>query len=187
MNMMEWNKIFGGVLTALLVVMLSGFFSDIVFHEKELVEPAYKVAIPETGEEKSDEPVEIVTGTMLLASMDIDGLTKDGSKVAKKCVACHSFENGGASKVGPNLWNVVNASIAHIDDFSYSETLANMKAEGEIWNYEHLDAFLENPKGWAPGTKMGFAGLRKPEDRAAIIAYLRSMSDAPAELPAPSN
>lgn len=104
-----------------------------------------------------------------------------GQKVAAKCKACHDFTNGGPNKVGPNLWDIVGAKHAHKADFSYSDALKGMADKD--WSYEELDKFLSAPKDYAPGTKMAFAGIKKPEDRAALIAWLRSLSDAPKPLP----
>jgi cytochrome c len=112
----------------------------------------------------------------LLAQADAD----TGATASRKCMACHSFEEGGPAKIGPSLWNVVGRDIAAVDDFAYSDALA--EKEG-AWDYEALDAFLAKPREWAPGTKMAFAGLAKPEDRADIILYLRSLSNEPAPLP----
>jgi cytochrome c len=102
-----------------------------------------------------------------------------GKQSAKKCQACHTFDRGGANKVGPNLWDVVGRDIASID-FNFSNALKGKPGE---WTYAELDAYLTNPKAYAPGTKMSFAGLRKAEERAAVIAYLRSLSDSPKPLP----
>ncbi|HCJ62394.1 MAG TPA: cytochrome c family protein [Alphaproteobacteria bacterium] len=181
---MELNKIFGGVLSAVLVVLLVGLFADLVFHDEELLEPAYVVVLPEEDAVEEEKVVEEESAVMLLASLDMDSLVKDGEKVAKKCAACHSFDNGGATKVGPNLWNVINAKIGQVDSYAYSDVLAGHHDAGDVWNFENMDGFLHKPKDWAPGTKMGFAGLKKTEDRAAIIAYLRSLSDEPAAPPA---
>ena len=103
-----------------------------------------------------------------------------GKKVFKKCKACHTTEQGGKNRVGPNLWNVVGGPKAHADGFSYSDAITGL---GGDWTYADLDAYLTKPKDFAPGTKMSFAGLKKPEDRAAVISYLRSLSDAPKPLP----
>jgi cytochrome c len=113
----------------------------------------------------------------LLAAAD----PAQGQTVAKKCAACHNFEKGGPNKVGPNLWDIVGAKHAHKDDYSYSKAMSDM-ADKE-WSYAELDAFLAAPKTYVPGTKMTFVGIKKPEDRAALIAYLRSLSDSPKPLP----
>jgi len=112
----------------------------------------------------------------LLAQADLDA----GAKDARKCGACHSFEEGGPAKIGPPLWNVVGRDIAGVKDFAYSDALA--EKEGK-WDYQALDAFLTQPREWAPGTKMAFAGLKKPEERADVILYLRSLSNDPAPVP----
>ena len=104
-----------------------------------------------------------------------------GEKVFNKCKACHNAEKGGANQVGPNLWNVVGSSIAHHDAFPYSTALA--ARSGEKWTYDELNVYLTSPKAFAPGTKMTFPGLSKPEDRAAVIAFLRTRNDSPPPLP----
>jgi len=103
-----------------------------------------------------------------------------GEKIAAKCKACHDFSKGGPNKIGPNLWDIVGAKQAHLDNFNYSDAV---KGLGGQWTYENLDKFLTLPKGYAPGTKMTFPGLKKPEERAAVIAYLRTLSDSPKPLP----
>ena len=103
-----------------------------------------------------------------------------GQKVAAKCKACHDFSKGGPNKVGPNLWDIVGAKHAHAAGFNYSDAIKGLSGD---WTYENLDKFLAAPKGYAPGTKMAFPGLKKPEERAALIAYLRTLSDSPKPLP----
>ena len=103
-----------------------------------------------------------------------------GEKIATKCKACHDFTKGGPNKIGPNLWDIVDAKQAHLDNFSYSDAV---KGLGGQWTYENLDKFLTAPKAYAPGTKMAFPGLKKPEERAALLAYLRTLSDSPKPLP----
>ena len=99
----------------------------------------------------------------------------------KQCFTCHTVDKGGANKVGPNLWDLVNRPIAEHEGFSYSAALSEKKGQG--WNYEHLNSFLISPKTYAPGTKMSFAGISKDAERADVIAYLRSLADEPAPLP----
>ncbi|MGB0694479.1 MAG: c-type cytochrome [Rhodospirillaceae bacterium] len=103
----------------------------------------------------------------------------DGERAAKACVACHSFEAGGSNKTGPNLHNMVGQDKAIVDGFTYSDALVAMDG---VWTYENLDAFLTDPKGYVEGTKMNYRGVRKAEDRAAIIAYMMSETDAPPPL-----
>jgi cytochrome c len=106
---------------------------------------------------------------------------EDGAAVFKKCGACHTAEAGGANKTGPNLHNIVGAEIGDHAGFKTTESL---KAIGGTWTYEKLEDYLENPKRLAPKGSMSFAGLKKPEDRAAVIKYLMTMTDNPPALPA---
>jgi cytochrome c len=100
-----------------------------------------------------------------------------GQKVARKCAACHTFEAGGPNRVGPNLHGIVGRPVASHEGFSYSSSL---KEKGGSWTYEALDQFVEAPRKAVPGTAMAFAGIRIPDDRADLIAYLKSISpDAP--------
>ncbi|MBM3949914.1 MAG: cytochrome c family protein [Rhodospirillales bacterium] len=104
----------------------------------------------------------------------------NGAKVFRKCVACHAAEKGAKHKVGPALWDVVGRSAAKADGFNYSPALGKV---GKEWTYENLDTFLKSPKDYAPGNKMTFAGLPDAAERAAVIAFLRSLSDSPKPLP----
>ncbi len=106
----------------------------------------------------------------------------DGKKVAKKCLSCHTFDPGGPNKVGPNLANTVGADKGKKPGFAYSGAVAGL---GGKWTYDDLNAFLTKPSAFAPGTKMTFAGLPKAKDRAAVIAYLASLTAAPPPFPAP--
>lgn len=113
----------------------------------------------------------------MLASAD----TAKGARVFKKCAACHTVDKGGKNKVGPNLWNIVNAERAKVDGFKYSNAMAEKSGK---WDFESLNNFMVRPKSYIPGTKMAFAGLKKASDRANLLAYLRSLADSPAPLPA---
>jgi len=105
-----------------------------------------------------------------------------GEKVFGKCKSCHTIEAGGPNRVGPNLHNVVGNKVAAHSDFAYSSAMSGL---GGTWTYENLDHFLANPKAFAPGTKMTFAGLAKATDRAEVISYLRANTENPPPLPAP--
>ncbi len=121
---------------------------------------------------------------MSLAELLAGGDAKKGEKVAKKCLACHSFEKGGKNKVGPNLYGIVNKPIAGNGDFKYSPAMKNYAEKAKNWSYENLAGYLKKPKKVVPKTKMAFAGLRKDKDLANLIAYLRTNADEPAPLPA---
>lgn len=181
MASMELTKIAAGVLCAGLMAMVTGKVAGMLVHPEHLAENAYKVDVSAVASTSAAEPagpapVEPILG--LLASAD----PAAGQKLTKACASCHSFDDGGPNKVGPNLWNVVNANKGSKDGYSYSDA---MKAfdDPAIWTYTSLNAFLQKPKDYIAGTKMSYAGMRKTEDRAAMVAYLRSLSASPAPLP----
>lgn len=160
--------------------MLAGFTAELLYHPKMLEENVYVVAA--SGDEGAG-AAEVAAAPALepigplLAEADV----ANGQKVAKKCTACHSFDDGGPNKVGPNLYDIVDRPIGGHGGFAYSDALSGMA--DSAWDYESLNEFLLKPKTWAPGTKMSFAGLKKTGDRADLIAYLRSLSGSPAPLP----
>ena len=102
-------------------------------------------------------------------AMEITGDAEAGERVFRKCQACHAVGEDARNKVGPQLNGVVGREVAAIGGFAYSGALVE---QADVWTPENLDGFIADPRGWAPGTKMGFAGLRSPEDRANLIAYL---------------
>lgn len=112
----------------------------------------------------------------LLASADV----AKGKRTAQLCASCHTFDSGGPNRTGPNLWGIVGRDIASHAGFAYSGALANQPG---AWTYESLDRFLASPSRAAPGTRMAFAGVRNPADRASLLAYLGSLSAAPAPFP----
>lgn len=178
MDSFELNKVAGAVLGALLFAVGSGFVAELIYHPKPagnagypLPEPEPKAAASEAAAPKA-EPIAV-----RLASADAE----KGKAGSKACAACHSFEKGGPNKVGPHLWDVVERQKAHEPGFEYSGAL---KEKGGTWTFDDLDHFLENPKGWVKGTKMAFAGIGSPTERANVIAYLRTLSDSPKPLPA---
>ncbi|MCL5778806.1 cytochrome c family protein [Limibaculum sp. FT325] len=170
----EFNKIAGAVLGAFLLFLLLGFFSEQIYgvgHDEVL---AYAVEIE--GAETAGAETETVDLAALVASADAAA----GEKLFKQCSACHKMEEG-ANAVGPYLWGVVGRDIAAASGFSYSEALSSKDG---VWDLEHLSAFLENPKGYAPGTKMAYGGMKKPQDRVNLIAWLNEADGSPIELAA---
>jgi cytochrome c len=170
------NTIAGWVLFAGIVALGSSIVSSEIFHSEAPEKPGYPIEGAEdeggAGAEAA-KPIEFY-----LASAD----PAKGEQVFKKCAACHNADNGGANALGPNLWGVLGEPIgkgAH--GFAFSEALAG---KGGTWNWDNLSEWLSNPKKFAPGTKMTFAGLSNPEDRANVIAFLNAHSNAPLPLPA---
>lgn len=103
-----------------------------------------------------------------------------GRRHAVLCAACHAVEKDQASRIGPNLWNIVDRPMASMASFHYSKALRDRKG---VWDYEQLDAFLQSPSGYAPGTYMVFQGIADEKVRAQVIRYLASLSDNPTEFP----
>ena len=175
---LEWNKIAGAVLVALLTVKVIDIVGEKVYHPKKLEKNVLEIAgVQSTApQQQAAKPAEPEPVTPLLASADVAA----GKKSFSKCLVCHTDEKGGPNKIGPNLWGVVGAKKQHRDDYQYSGALAKV---GGTWTYEDINKFITKPSAFAPGTKMTFAGDPSVKDRANIIAYLRTQSDSPAPLP----
>jgi cytochrome c len=178
MDTFEFNKIAGAVLGTLLITLGVSIVAEEVFHSEQPEKPGYAIAVaePESGGATAEAPAAVPIAVRLKTAD-----AQRGEATAKPCLACHTFDKGGQNKVGPNLWNVVGRAIASHEGFAYSDAL---KAKSnETWTFEMLDSFTHDPKAFAPGTKMTYAGLKKDQPRADVIAYLRSLSDSPAPLP----
>ena len=112
--------------------------------------------------------------TGMAGSALAEGDAAAGEKVFKKCKACHQVGDGAKNRIGPMLNGIVGKEIASVDGFKYSKAFKAKKDEGLVWTEEELDAFLTKPKKYLKGTKMSFAGLKKEDDRANVIAYLKT-------------
>ena len=181
MSGLEVNKIIASIIFAVLIVTLIGHFGDLLIdtehHDQK--ETAYKIDVEESATAggtvtKKEEIIEPISALLASASMD------NGEKLFKKCATCHNYEKGGANKVGPQLWNLINRPKANVEGFAYSKALAEYGGE---WGYEELAEFLYKPKKYIKGTKMNFAGLKKVKDRADLVYFLRAQSDSPVPLP----
>ncbi|TMJ03677.1 MAG: cytochrome c family protein [Alphaproteobacteria bacterium] len=176
MDSFEINKILGALLFTCLCLLSLNIAAEAVFHPAKPAKPGFEVAATEStagpaAAKEPDEPIE-----KLLASATVE----KGANAAKKCAACHTFGKGEPNRVGPNLYGVVGRPKGTEAKFDYS---AALKGKGGNWSVDDLDKFLANPKAFAPGTKMSFAGLPRGSERADVIAYLNSKSDNPAPLP----
>ena len=168
------TTIAGWVLFAGIVALGASIVSSEAFKEERPEEMGYPIAgVVQEGEEAvAAKPIEFY-----LAAADV----AKGELVFKKCAACHNADKGGANALGPNLWSVLGKPHGHAAGFAYTDALKGVPGN---WDWKALDTWLTSPKKYAPGTKMTFAGLGTPEDRANVIAFLNSKSDAPLPLPA---
>lgn len=180
MDSFEFNKIAGAVLGTALGVMALSIVSEVIFSPAEAEKPGMEVAVAESGGETGG-PVapEAVPIAVRLAKADVAA----GETSIGKCKQCHTLNKGEPAKIGPNLFGIVGGPLGHMEGFKYSKGLLEKKAEGLTWTFENLDHFLFSPKAFIPGTAMGFAGLKKDDERTNVIGYLRTLSDTPVPLP----
>ncbi|MCA1438664.1 cytochrome c family protein [Ensifer sp. IC4062] len=180
------NMGMGALLGTVFVLMSVSIASEGIFHSEAPEKEGFAIVAEEpaggeaetAGGEATSEPI-----APLLAKADAAA----GEAVFKKCASCHTVEKGGANKVGPNLWGIVNRPVASHEGFAYSAGMQTFSEGGKVvWDYDHLSFFLEAPKKHVPGTAMGFAGLKKGDERANLIAWLREQADSPAPLPDPA-
>jgi len=187
MSGLEVNKILAAIIMAVLIVTLIGQVGDIIVNVKHgnhhghdsIQETAYKIEVPGSGDEQSkvvikDDVIEPISQLLINASIE------DGRGLFKKCGTCHSYNKDGPSKVGPNLWNIIDRPKASVQGFAYSNALTKISGK---WTYEEIAKFLYKPKKYAKGTKMNFVGLKKVKDRANIVLFLREQSDNLIPLP----
>jgi len=181
MDSFELNKILGAILATCLLLLVTSFTANAIFAPVMPAKPGYEIAVKEAAhggaKEAAATPSEPIEKLLQTASVE------KGAGAAKKCAACHTFEKGGPNRIGPNLYGVLNAPKGEGRGFNFS---AALKAKGGTWTYDDLSKFIANPKGFVPGTAMGFAGIQKDSERADVIAYLRSLADSPAPLPTAS-
>jgi cytochrome c len=173
MSGFELNKIVAAILLSSLIAMMAGFLANILYKPKLKPETrGYSVAVTEDSSQGTNT-------APAPAAVDIEALMKTanagvGKEIVKKCITCHSFDKGGSAKIGPNLWGVAGTTIANIPSYKFSTALSGIKGN---WTDANLFHFINKPSKFAPGTKMSFAGLSKPEDIVNVIAFLKSLKD----------
>ena len=175
MDSFEINKIFAAIIVTVLLVLGINKVSDVIFYVEKPDVEGYKVEVKVVSISQANEQSQVDISALLAL-----GSVEDGKKVFKKCAACHSINEGGGNKIGPKLWNVMFRPVGSIADYKYSKALSTY---GKEWTWEEMNGFLIKPAKWIKGNKMGFAGLKKEEDRASILLYLNQNSDNPKTLP----
>jgi cytochrome c len=171
----RFNTIAGWMLFAGIVALGTSIVASEAFHSERPEKMAYPI-----------EGVEAAAGEGAAAEQPIEAyLAKadpaKGADVFKKCGACHNADKGGPNQLGPNLWGVLGEPIGQGKGFAFSPALSG---KGGSWNWDVLSQWLTSPKTFAPGTKMTFAGISNPQDRANVMAFLNKQSDSPQPLPA---
>lgn len=172
----RFNTRAGWVLFAGIVALGSSILASEFFHSERPEHMGYPIeGVEQEGEEgaEAEQPI-----AFYLATAD----AARGEQVFKKCTACHNADKGGPNMLGPNLWGVMGAAVAGKPGFAFSDAL---KSKGGTWTWDTMSEWLKSPKGFAPGTKMTFAGLANPQERADVILFLNQHSDSPQPLPAP--
>jgi len=178
LTMASFNTVAGCVLASALFAMVVGKVSNAVVPVHRLEKPALAVADEAPTETAAAAPAEELPPIgPLLAGANVEA----GKAIfMKQCFTCHTIDKGGPNKVGPNQWGIVGRKVASHEGFSYSSAL---QAKGGVWTYEDINHMIFKPTSYVRGTKMAFAGLPKEQERADVIAYLRTMADSPAPLP----
>ena len=180
MDSFELNKIIGAILGACLILLVMSFTAGALFTPVIPDKPGFAITAKEEaghggeGKDAAAAPSEPIEKLLQTASAE------KGAAAAKKCAACHTFDKGGPNRVGPNLFGIVDRARASEAGFNYS---AAIKAKPGKWTYDDLNQFIANPKGYIPGTAMGFAGIQKDSERADVIDYLHTLADTPVPLP----
>ena len=187
MSGLELNKIAASILVAGLVATVTGAVTGALYYGgakhagHDEPKRGYTIEGVETAGDAGGAaavdagPVDILP---YLATADM----AKGQELVKRCTTCHTFEKGGPNRTGPNQWSLIGSDVAHKGDFNYSDAMKALHGQKK-WGFQELSEFLANPKKYVPGNRMSYAGLKKPEERAALLVYLNSLSDAPLAIP----
>nr|WP_294517043.1 cytochrome c family protein [uncultured Rhodopila sp.] len=181
MDSMEFNKVIAAVLVPGIAFFLFGSIGVNLVREEPLEKSAIQIAVEKPAAPAAKQAEAALPAIApLLAKAD----PAAGEAYAKKvCGICHTFTEGGKAIVGPNLYNVVGGPHAHMQGFDYSNAI---KSKTGPWTFAELNEWLHKPSAYAPGTRMGFAGIANDQDRANVIDYLRTLSPNPEPLPNPA-
>jgi len=173
------NKIIVSIVFAVILVVGINKIADLIFYVEKPEKSAYQIASASTDSSKTVSASSENTDAENIMALFASTSAIDGSKVFKKCAACHSIAQGGGNKIGPALWGVLGRKAGSVSDYKYSKAMA---AYGKQWSFEEMNGFLIKPKDWIKGTKMSFAGLKNAKERAAVILYMNENTNNPLPL-----
>ena len=174
------NKIIVSIVFAIILVLGINKITDVIFYVEKPEKSAYQVtSLTTVANTTSGETSSASSESENIMALFASTSAAEGAKVFKKCAACHSINEGGSNKIGPALWGVLGRPAGSVPGYKYSKAMA---AHGKNWSFEEMNGFLIKPKDWIKGTKMSFAGLKKPEESAAVILYMNENSSSPLPL-----
>ena len=178
-----FTKIAGAALATLLVIFGLQNLSDILYSPAPAAKPGYAIQVAEEAAAGAAAQAELPPdwGAVLPAAN-----VQAGQDQSQKCASCHSFVKGGPNMTGPDNWGLIGRKPGSRPGFAYSQAMTDFGNKTPAWDYDHLYMFLKNPQDYIPGTKMTFVGVKSPEDRINLIAWLRQQSDSPAPIPPPN-
>tara|TARA_B110001454_G_C12638089_1_gene399990 strand:- start:238 stop:762 length:525 start_codon:yes stop_codon:yes gene_type:complete len=172
------NKIIVSIVLAIALVLGINKITDAIYSVEKPEKSAYQVASVNNTEINNDIISEDSDSKSIMAVFASTSAS-EGSKIFKKCAACHSIAQGGTNKIGPALWGVLKRKAGSLTDYKYSKAMVE---HGKQWSFEEMNGFLLKPKDWIKGTKMSFAGLKNSKDRAAVILYMNENTNNPLPL-----
>ena len=174
------NKIIVSIILTVILVWGINKITDAIFYIEKPEKSAYQVATVTTVASTTSAETGLVSSESgNIMALFASTSAAEGAIVFKKCATCHSIAEDGGNKIGPALWGVLGRPAGSISDYKYSKA---MKAHGKNWSFEEMNGFLIKPKDWIKGTKMSFAGLKKPKERAAVILYMNENTNSPLPL-----
>lgn len=183
MNNYEFDKIALSIALAVFAIVFCINIGDLIYYPNiPIKNKGYKIDVPEGDNNANNKIEEVDESTLDLKVLFSEANYKNGESIFKKCSICHTINKGGANKIGPNLWDILNSKVASKSDFAYSSAMSNKGNLGDIWSVQELFNYLKSPKKYVPGTKMAFAGIKKIEDRIDLIEFLRNHADKPVKI-----
>jgi len=168
----SWLLLLNGFMMCLVMMVGIYHLSEALYHNPPPSRPAYNIS----GKELPSLPSSIKESELIAQAAPLPVNMSEGVRLFRQCAACHTITPQGANRVGPSLWNIVDRPVASLPNYRYSRALSELGQVGAVWDEERLNAYLTAPAQAVIGTTMAFRGLSDAQTRAAIIAYLRTLT-----------